>query len=400
MSKICINKHRSFFISSTNFNQLQYNYICPMQRKIKVCHITTLHPAKDTRIFHKQCVSLAANGFDVKLIVANQQSEICQEVEIINIEIPKSRRERMLKASKIVMQKALEIDAAVYQFHDPELLPVGLKLVQQGKIVVYDAHEDVPIQMLNKPWIPKLIRPISSKAFKKYENRIASKLSAVVVASPSMIARFKSVNDNTMDICNFPILSEFSETPDWNEREDAACYVGRIDAARGIHTMMEAIQQSQSKFHLAGWFGSDELKMEVENSEGWKHTVFHGMQDRMGVQNVLAKSKIGLVTLKPLPNYKLALAVKMFEYMGAGIPIIASNFELWKDIVETNKCGMIVDPENATEIAEAIQYLLQHPSIAEEMGKNGKAAVQEIYNWKTQEEKLIGLYEQLLAKTA
>ena len=368
-----------------------------MQPKIKVCHITTLHPAKDTRIFHKQCASLAANGFDVKLIVANQKSEQDKGVEIINIEIPKSRQERMLKASKIVMKKALEIDAAIYQFHDPELLPVGLKLMKQGKIVVYDAHEDVPIQMLNKPWIPKLIRPLSSSAFKQYENRIASKLSAILVASPSMVARFKNVNKNTIDICNFPILDEFPEIPQWNDREDAACYVGRIDEARGIVHMIDAIDLCKAKFHLAGWFGSDELKTAIEKASGWKHTVFHGMQDRAGVQSVLAKSKVGLVTLKPLPNYKLALAVKMFEYMGAGIPIIASNFKIWRDIIDTHKCGMTVDPENATEIAEAIDYLIKHPEIAAEMGKRGKAAVQNIYNWKTQEKKLLHLYEQLLA---
>ncbi len=371
-----------------------------MQQKIKVCHITTLHPAKDTRIFHKQCVSLAANGFDVKLIVANQKSEIDKGVEIINIEIPKSRKERMLKASKIVLQKAIEIDAAIYQFHDPELLPVGLKLRKRGKIVIYDAHEDVPMQMLSKPWIPKFIRPISSSAFRQYENRCAAKLSAVIVANPSTVARFKTVNENSIDICNYPILSEFKQNPSWNDREDAVCYVGRIDEPRGIHAMMETVHLSQSKFHLAGWFGSDELKMKVEKSKGWQHTVFHGMQDREGVQNVLAKSKIGLVTLKPVPLYKLILTVKMYEYMGTGIPIIASNFDLWKDFFKTHQCGLTVDPENPTEIANAINYLMQNQKEAEEMGKRGQAAVRKIFNWATQEKKLLSLYNQLLSSVS
>ncbi len=369
-----------------------------MLRKIKVCHITTLHPAQDTRIFHKQCVSLAANGFDVKLIVANQKSETAKGVDIINIHIPKSRKERILKASKIVLQKALEVDAAIYQFHDPELLLVGLKLRKHGKIVIYDAHEDVPMQMLSKPWIPKLIRPISSTAFRQYENRCAAKLSAVIVANPSTVARFKTVNENTIDICNYPILSEFKQNPSWEDREEAVCYIGRIDAARGIHNMIDAISLCQSKFHLAGWFGSDDLKNEVKKSAGWQFTEFHGMLGRGGVQNVLSRSKIGLVTLRPLPNYKLALAVKMFEYMGAGIPIIASNFELWKDIVDRHQCGLIVDPEKPSEIARAIQYLLQNQQEAAEMGLRGQAAVHEIYNWKTQEQKLLQLYERLLER--
>jgi len=104
----------------------------------------------------------------------------------------------------------------------------------------------------------------------------------------------------------------------------------------------------------------------------------------------------GLVTLHPIVNYIDALPVKMFEYMVAGIPVIASNFSLWREIIEGNKCGLCVDPLNPSEIAKAIDYIMTHPAEAQQMGKNGLRAVQEQYNWDIEEKKLLALYEQLL----
>jgi glycosyltransferase involved in cell wall biosynthesis len=86
----------------------------------------------------------------------------------------------------------------------------------------------------------------------------------------------------------------------------------------------------------------------------------------------------------------------MFEYMSAGLPVIASNFPLWKEIVEGNKCGICVDPMDPKAIASAIQWMIDHPEEAEEMGKNGRRAVETKYNWANESKKLVGLYQRLI----
>jgi glycosyltransferase involved in cell wall biosynthesis len=120
-----------------------------------------------------------------------------------------------------------------------------------------------------------------------------------------------------------------------------------------------------------------------------------GVLDRRGVAEVLGRSVAGLVTLHPLVNYLDALPIKMFEYMSAGIPVIASDFVLWREIVQDGGCGLCVDPLKPNEIANAIDYLVTHPDEARRLGQNGRRAVVERYNWTVEEGKLLAFYGRL-----
>ena len=74
-------------------------------------------------------------------------------------------------------------------------------------------------------------------------------------------------------------------------------------------------------------------------------------------------SLVGMVTLFPESNYIVSLPNKMFEYMAIGLPVIASNFPLWREIIEDNNCGICVDPLDSKAIRNAIQYLIDNPAI-------------------------------------
>jgi len=105
----------------------------------------------------------------------------------------------------------------------------------------------------------------------------------------------------------------------------------------------------------------------------------------------------GLVLYHPVPNHTDAQPNKLFEYMSAGIPVISSNFPLWKEIVEGHQCGICVDPLKPDEIAKAIQWILDNPEKAKKMGENGRRAVEEKYNHTVEEKKLLTLYKLLLS---
>ncbi len=364
---------------------------------VKVCHFTSVHTSKDIRIFLKECVSLAKAGFDVTLVAANCKSEVIDNVKIIGVECEtKSRLDRMLKTAKSVFEKALEVDADIYHFHDPELLRFALQLKRKGKKVIYDAHEDVPKQILSKYWINKFFRKTISSLVKNYENRVAKQLDYIITATPSIRDRFLSINTNCIDINNFPLENELASVTPWHEKTNNVCYIGGMTVIRGIHQLVDAIDLSNDiKLILAGNFSPANLENEIETKRGYSKVVYKGMVNREGVASIMAKSKAGLVTFMASPNHIDAQPNKMFEYMSAGIPVIASHFPLWKEIIDGNKCGICVDPEKPAEIAKAINYTTGNNEQAEQMGKNGREAVVKKYNWKIESDKLVNVYKSL-----
>lgn len=363
----------------------------------KVCHLTSVHPRFDSRIFWKECKSLKKQGYDVSIIVADDiGDEVKDNIKIFDVKRDDSRLNRMIKAPLRVYKKAIEIDADIYHFHDPELIKTGLKLIKKGKKVIYDTHEDVPRQILSKPYLNRFSKNIVSNIFERFENKHAAKFSYIITATDFIKDRFLKVNKNVNSIKNYPILEELNISTSWERKQNKACYIGSLSEVRGIKEVIEAMQFAHFDLNLAGTFSTKEFQTTVQNLNSWNKVSFHGFANREQVKIILSESKVGLVTLYPTINYIDALPVKMFEYMSAGLPVICSNIDLWNDIIESNNCGICVDPKNPKEIAEAGNKIIKNDKLAAQMGKNGRLAVEKKYNWKLEEEKLIKVYAKLI----
>ncbi len=365
----------------------------------KICHISIAHPRNDTRIFLKQLTSIEKQGFQCFQIVADGLGdEVCNGIHIIDAgNYRSSRVKRFILGRGSILRKALQVDADLYHIHDPELLRISRKLLNSGKLVIYDAHEDLPRQILSKHWIPGFIRSVISQEAEKYENRKTQRVSAVVAATPLIRDRFLKVNPNTIDINNYPDISVFNEVVN-NDSADGVCYIGGISAERGIMELVFATEKAGCKLHLAGNFIPENFQIQLKQLSGWKNVCYYGFVDKNKIIEIFSKSIAGIVTLHPIINYIDALPVKMFEYMAAGLPVIASDFPLWKKILEENSCGKTVNPLQPGEIAEAIQHLISHPTEAKHMGMNGRKAVMTKFNWETESKKLISLYQNLLSQ--
>lgn len=308
------------------------------------------------------------------------------------------RLHRMSVGAWRVYRSALALQGDLYQLHDPELLPVGLLLKRRGKRVVFDAHEDVPLQLLSKPYLARPLRRVVASAYSWLQKIAAQRFDGIVAATPSIASRFAPCNSATTCVCNYPLLAEFQAPTPWDARVDTVCYLGDITAIRGAHEIVRAIGRVRgaTRLNLAGHAAAPALLGQLQREPGWQRVNTFGQVDRKGVRTLLAQSRAGLVTLHPTANYLDSLPIKMFEYMAAGIPVIASNFPAWQAIIDTFQCGVCVDPLDPDAIAGAIDRLNADPLAAQGMGTNGRMAVLSHFHWEREFKSLLALYTTLL----
>ncbi|MFM7007402.1 MAG: glycosyltransferase family 4 protein [Flavobacteriales bacterium] len=363
-----------------------------MLEKLRICHLTSVHHDGDIRIFHKMAKTMASE-FEVHVVVPNTATRVQDGVYIHSFEAEtQNRRIRMKQTVNQVLQTALKVEADIYQLHDPELLRIVPKLKRSGAKVVFDSHEDVPKQIMDKFWIPWSLRKIIAIGYKNYENRVAKRLDGVISVTPGICARFSKSNSKVALIRNFPLNAEFP-SPDWTKKKNKHfCYIGGLYASRGIKEVVLAMKDVDAQLHLAGTFDDPLLLAELESSSAWKKVIYHGQVGRAAIQAILSQCSVGLVTLHPTPSYKEAYPIKMFEYLAAGCAVVASDFPLYQTLLSGTNCAVFVDPQNKTEIAHALQDFSANPQRTQELCRAARVCFEEKYSWEQEAQQLRSFY--------
>ncbi len=285
--------------------------------------------------------------------------------------------------------------------HDPELIFLGLICKISGIRVIYDVHEDLPVQIMSKSWLPRLLRYPISKLSIIIEYIAGYWFDAILTATPIIAERFPI--SKTEVIHNYPIISEFSDKcKESNNKDKSFIYVGGLTKERGIEEILLAAESINSKQStkinviLAGRFSNELFKKNMEKYINSAFVFYKGWLSREDIVSSLNNSIAGLVVLHPIQNYIESLPTKMFEYMAAGIPIIASNFPIMKEIVESERCGLVVNPLSSQDLEKAILWIMNNPIESKIMGENGRQAIFQKYNWLIEARKLTDIYQSLL----
>lgn len=367
---------------------------------MRICHVTSLHPVNDGRIFDKECKSLSKK-YEVYLVAPNTETRIDNGIHIIGVSLPavNQRIQRWIKLKRI-LKPLYDIDADVYHFHDPELIRIGLRLKKRGKKIIFDSHEDVPMLILSKQYIP--CRRFVSKIYALYEKHILKQYTALVSVTVHIVDRLKKVNPNTYQITNYPKYEERTSAP-W-DRGRNICFAGLLVKNWMLENIIEVLPQVNANMYLAGRYATEDYLNEMKALPGWKNVSFMGTLPHSKVIDLYNKSTLGLAIESydnPNAGYKTGSlgCTKIPDYMASGIPVIVSDSLVWGGIVRKYDCGVVVeDPNNKEEIARAINSILDDTNRAKEMGENALKAAKEEFNWDSQEKVLLEMYHNILGE--
>lgn len=352
------------------------------------------HKPLDTRIFHKEARSLIAAGWEVTIIIPHSEDFTKDNIRIISIPLPKKGWEQLIKCPwKIFLKARQQPKDSVFHLHDSELLLVGIALKMLGRKVIYDAHEDTPLQISYQHWIPWLIKFPYTWFYRILEKLAGWWFDAIIVAEPVIIKYFPAGKVSL--IRNFPIAGSFQREVNYDNKPRLV-YVGLLSRPRGVVEMLEGHRLASEKvkidFVLGGKFAPASLGQELLNKYPVQYKSWLPYDEMV---STVYSSSIGIIVPHPIERYKTNYPVKLFEYMAAGLPVIASREGESAEFVRENNAGILVDPLNEAEISEAIVTLTNDRTLASEMGRRGRQLILAKYNWEKESEKLIDLYESL-----
>lgn len=353
------------------------------------------HSAFDTRIFIKEARTLAAAGYTVSIILPHNRPEVRDGIAVNPVRVTKGGFAKLVVNPWNIFRKALrQPKTSIFCIHDSDILLAGVFLKLLGRTVLYDAHEDTPLQISYQHWIPRILKKPYALFYYYLEKFCGRYFDAIIVAEP-VIAKYFPVHKTAL-VRNFPLVRPFAEYPaatPYRQRHNTLIYIGTLSAVRGLFQMLDAARIASADvpfdFLLGGQFAPASLEKEVLAN----YTVdFRQWVPFDLLVKLLFDSQIGIIIPNPIERYKTNYPVKMFEFMAAGLPVIASREGESAAFIEEAQCGILVNPMDTREIAEAIRWLFRNPAEAEAMGKRGQQLVMNTYNWENESRTLLNVY--------
>lgn len=371
---------------------------------MKICHITFDHSWNDTRVYKREILSQREAGFEVLFFGWDKPSrEINDGVQFISYARHRlCRRERikLMLTNRKIIKTLLDLNADVYQFHDFTLLEVGRKLKKAGCHVIFDSHENYLETIPDKIGKNGVLKKICTSVLNLYYRRVVGRFDAVFTVSPNFVERLKEFNPHSYLVPNYPSVKNYI-TPAEVNKENVFVYQGTVYGFSNQEAIVKAINQVEAsvKYRIIG--NVSEEKEIIEKNDENKRVEILGWVEKDKLDILLRQSIAGIVVFDYVPECSYEEGQigsnKIFEYMLNGLPVICTDFKLWRQmIIDRYQCGICVKPGNIKQIKDAIDWLLSNPDDAKKMGERGRIAVLQEFNWEKGMHEYLAHYEYIV----
>jgi len=348
---------------------------------------------------------LAKEGYEVYLVAPNTKSKVVNGINIVGVSV-KSMNPiyRLMVSSKKIYQAAFKINADIYHFHDIELFKYGVKLKKKGYKVIFDSHENWISYVEEIKWLPSFVKKISENIIKRNYRKHLNNFDAVITVSPNIVDSLKEFSLKVFQITNYPLIKnqyEIISKEDFLKRENKICYIGTVYSNSNQETIIHVIDQISDVEYIIVGTVSAKFKNHLSLLPGWKRVKFIEKVPKPELKNIFNICIAGIIIFDYSPNCGGRKGTmgnnKIFEYMEAGLPVICTDFEMWKNnIIDKYNCGICVEPGNQEQLKDAITVLVSDHEKAYQMGLNGRNAVLNEFNWVTQEKILLEIYHSIV----
>lgn len=366
----------------------------------RVVHLSAVHRAEDPRLFHRECATLHDAGFDVHLVIPHARNETRDGIRIHALPQVRGRYRRFM-LWPLLYRKARALRADVYHFHDPEVIPAAYVLKRAtGARMIYDMHEDY---RAGRGLEGFLLRALERWCFRWVDHVVISDAVYAEITDPSpvpttLIANYFKPPDASIE---FPTRA--------SGEPFTLAYTGVMSKDRGLFNLLDlacAIQQARLdwRIELTGICYVDCYRKRADRVIGCQG--LEGVVKRTGWNRYVpwpkllarcTEAHVGLVLWNARSGQMRKIPTKFYEYLHCGLPILCSDFPLWRQFVKKHECGAVVPPGDVRVALQMLRRWAETPDLYQRLSKAAQEAALK-YRWQPMGERLIRLYRQLLAQ--
>jgi glycosyltransferase involved in cell wall biosynthesis len=258
-----------------------------------------------------------------------------------------------------------------------------------------------------KAYLPATVRSLAKRFVAGIESCGCRWLDGVVTADCGTMRRLGKIGGSRkLVFYNFPNLAFFKETSR-SQKEFDLVYRGGFSDRTGMPVLLDALARLASserpvKLLLIGYWDNpatlERLKRRISDLDLTALVEVHGRIDHETMCREISRARVGVCPLMPIEKFLRNIPVKVWEYWACGLPVVATDLPPIRPFFGSARSGLLVEPGNSIALADAIRRILDNPTLAQSMSREGEQAVRERYNNANETNKLFCFYTKLLAR--